>query len=275
MLGDSERLQVFRAAIERKLRPDDRVVEIGTGTGILAWYAAQVTSGEVLGIDIDEAACEIAREILAASPGRTPRIECALSVDFEPSFAPDVLITETLGPIGLEENIVELTAEFRGRHPSLRAIIPADVSVWLQPVTSATLRRHSIALLDRYAVAAEYGPNYASVRARLHSTLCGTMLPIPLKDCAPAGSAICAANFVLGTDATSRFETCVDFPGDADFDGVQVYFESVVGDALRLSSSAFAPATHWRPMFLERAATSRSLHISFDPGAKRFFTQWA
>ena len=48
--------------MEKYLVPGTRVLDIGTGTGILAIAAAMLGSGEVLALDIDPQAVEVARE---------------------------------------------------------------------------------------------------------------------------------------------------------------------------------------------------------------------
>jgi len=58
--------QLCLEAIETYLRPGSRVVDIGTGSGILARAAALLGAGSIVGCDIDPDAIQIAR--------RTPRI---------------------------------------------------------------------------------------------------------------------------------------------------------------------------------------------------------
>jgi len=54
--------QMCLRAIETHLPPDARVVDLGTGSGILAIAAARLGAASVLGIDIDPIAVEAARE---------------------------------------------------------------------------------------------------------------------------------------------------------------------------------------------------------------------
>jgi len=50
------------AALEDYLRPGDRVLDVGTGSGILAIAAARLGAMDVLGVDIDPVAVRVARE---------------------------------------------------------------------------------------------------------------------------------------------------------------------------------------------------------------------
>jgi len=56
------RLCLEALAQELALRPDARVLDVGTGSGILAIAAAKLGAAEVLGNDIEAEACRIARE---------------------------------------------------------------------------------------------------------------------------------------------------------------------------------------------------------------------
>jgi ribosomal protein L11 methyltransferase len=51
--------------LEEHVRPGDRVLDLGTGSGILAVAAARLGAGEVLALDIDAAAVAVARETVA------------------------------------------------------------------------------------------------------------------------------------------------------------------------------------------------------------------
>jgi ribosomal protein L11 methyltransferase len=53
------------AALEEFMRPGEAVLDVGTGSGILAIAAAQMGAREVLGVDVDEAAVSFARAAVA------------------------------------------------------------------------------------------------------------------------------------------------------------------------------------------------------------------
>ena len=57
--------QLALEAIEEHVRPGDSVVDIGTGSGILAAAAVLVGAGIVIGCDVDPDAVRIARERLS------------------------------------------------------------------------------------------------------------------------------------------------------------------------------------------------------------------
>lgn len=57
--------QLSLILLEEYVRPGDRVLDLGTGSGILAVAAAKMGAGEVLALDIDAAAAAVARETVS------------------------------------------------------------------------------------------------------------------------------------------------------------------------------------------------------------------
>jgi ribosomal protein L11 methylase PrmA len=57
--------QLSLILLEEYVRPGDRVLDLGTGSGILAAAAAKMGAGEVLALDIDVAAAAVARETVS------------------------------------------------------------------------------------------------------------------------------------------------------------------------------------------------------------------
>ncbi len=72
MLNDTRRNQVYRAAIERQVRPGMLVLEIGAGAGLLAMIAARA-GAEVVSFEVLPDLAAMAREIVAAN-GLSERI---------------------------------------------------------------------------------------------------------------------------------------------------------------------------------------------------------
>ena len=48
MLADKQRMAFYHEAIERKIKTGDRVIDLGTGTGILAAFCFEARSGTSL-----------------------------------------------------------------------------------------------------------------------------------------------------------------------------------------------------------------------------------
>jgi len=130
MLVDESRTAAFRNAILATVTPGDVVVDVGSGTGVLALFAAMAGAARVYAIERDPI-IEIAREI-AELNGLSKSITFirGSSLDVVLPERADILITETIGNIGLDEGIITLVEDARRRFlkPDA-AVIPQHVDV--------------------------------------------------------------------------------------------------------------------------------------------------
>jgi hypothetical protein len=135
MLNDRERTETFLTAISRVVRPGDVVVDLGSGTGILAIAAAKAGAARVYAIEAGGMADAAAA--LIAQSGMSDRITLlrTWSTGATIDQRADVLITETLGNDPWSEGIVGLVADARRRllKPHAR-VIPSRIRWIAQPV---------------------------------------------------------------------------------------------------------------------------------------------
>lgn len=140
LLADADRVDRFREAILAAVRPGDVVVDIGTGTGLLAFFACQAGAARVYAIE-EGRIVELARE-LAQRNGFADRIEFFndRSHDVELPEPADVLITETLWNFGIGEGMIGSLADARRRFlkPGAR-VVPEAVELHVAPVQAHQL----------------------------------------------------------------------------------------------------------------------------------------
>lgn len=130
MLTDRVRTEAFMRAIMAAVRPGDVVVEIGTGTGVLALFAAKAGARKVYAIERGPV-IELAREIVAAN-GYEDRIELIAGASTEVDLPErgDLLVTETIGNAAVDEGIQLWVDDARRRLLEPHAtIIPSRVSL--------------------------------------------------------------------------------------------------------------------------------------------------
>ena len=136
MLRDHHRVDTFHEAIHKVVKPGDVVVDLGSGTGVLSYYAAQAGASRVYAIEAGPIIW-LAREVCAAN-GFQDRVTFLHNSSFHvelPERA-DVLISETLWNFGLGEGMIGFIADARERFlkPDAR-IIPADIRLNVMAVT--------------------------------------------------------------------------------------------------------------------------------------------
>jgi predicted RNA methylase len=66
MLNDAERNDAFAVAFERRLWPGCHVLDIGSGSGILAMMAIRAGAGRVTTCEANPVIADLARQIVAA-----------------------------------------------------------------------------------------------------------------------------------------------------------------------------------------------------------------
>jgi predicted RNA methylase len=140
LVGDRDRVERFHDAIHEVVRPGDVVVDLGTGTGLLAYFACQAGAARVFAIE-QGPIVSLARE-LALLNRFADRVEFFNDVSYRvelPARA-DVLITETLWNLGMGEGMVGFLIDARRRFlkPGAR-VIPAAVDLHVVPVQSDRL----------------------------------------------------------------------------------------------------------------------------------------
>jgi precorrin-6B methylase 2 len=135
MLHDERRTGDYLAALAEAVRPGDVVLEIGTGSGVLAIAAARAGARRVYAVEASDIA-EVSERVFAANavqesvtllPGWSRQIELP-----EPA---DLLVAEIIGNEPFEEEILETTLDARRRllKPGAR-LIPHTLTLLARPL---------------------------------------------------------------------------------------------------------------------------------------------
>ncbi len=99
-LVDDERSTAFQKAIKVKIKKNDTVLDLGTGSGIIALFAARSGAKKVFAIELDPFIASIAKGIFQANQSLIKKlsllIEDARTVSFPKKMKFDVVISEML-----------------------------------------------------------------------------------------------------------------------------------------------------------------------------------
>lgn len=135
MLSDRIRVNAYAEALQRAVRPGMRVLDVGTGTGLLACLAARAGAGRVDAIEVGEI-IDVARRVVAHNQLEDRvKLHAGLSYHAHLPHRAELLVTETLGNFGLEEGILAtvLDARFRLLEPGA-PILPSAVELFVRPL---------------------------------------------------------------------------------------------------------------------------------------------
>lgn len=141
MLQDDYRVQAFQAAIQQVVRPGMRVVELGSGTGILSSFAARC-GAEVTAVERNPVLVENAQRFLEFNQlSEYVDVVEQDAMDFVPDEPVDVVVCEMLHVAMLREKQVQVIEAFKsnyrrafGREAKLPVFIPEASVLMVQPV---------------------------------------------------------------------------------------------------------------------------------------------
>ncbi|MBQ5938567.1 MULTISPECIES: methyltransferase domain-containing protein [unclassified Massilia] len=139
MLMDQNRMHSFKSAIHYAVFPGARVLELGGGTGVLSFFAAQQAS-KVYCVEYNPDMVREARKFLAINPnGHKVEVIHADAFDYLPPEPVDVVICEMIHVGMLREKQVEVIESFKRRYLAkfggpLPVFLPEAVIMAAQPI---------------------------------------------------------------------------------------------------------------------------------------------
>jgi len=113
MLHDERRTSDYIAALRQAVRPEDIVLDIGTGSGVLAIAAARAGARHVYAVEASDIADVAERVVAANGVGDRVTLIRGWSREIELPEPADVLVAEVIGNEPFEEEILETTLDAR------------------------------------------------------------------------------------------------------------------------------------------------------------------
>lgn len=251
MLSDTVRVGAYHRAIHRCVEPGDVVVDLGSGTGLLAFMASRAGAAKVYAVEHSDV-IELAREIGHRNGITNVEFVRANSRDFTPPEPVDVLLHEQMGDELFNENMVDNVIDLRDRAlaPGGR-ILPARFRLFMEPVTfrpEMRVRRFTnIALPDGIDLSGLVG---SAVMENFDVERFEQFWARPGSVAATVGEPDPVIEFDL-----AELDSAASLPRrhtiervateDAIVDGVCVWFDATFDDGTVLTTSPLMPNTSW------------------------------
>jgi hypothetical protein len=255
MLSDEVRMRAYRTAIEATVRPGDVVADLGSGSGVLGLLCARAGAARVFCVEKNACMVERARRI-AADNGLSDRLEFLTSPIEELTAFPapvDVLVSETMGPAGIDEGMFRLFSHCVSILPRRPRCIPAAIRVLAAPIHFPAL-----GLRARLTARVE-GLDFTSLADGIGHI--PQVLPVtPEMLVSPERELFRGApGFdLLPEELTARW----DLPPAVDCNAVGIWFRADLvvgvtpvvggtpGDGVTLANGPEGPDTHWNQLVL-------------------------
>jgi len=156
IVRDEARNAAYRAALERAVRPGDRVLDIGAGTGLLGMMAARAGAGAVTSCEMNPAVARAAARVVAANDLAdrvriVPKHSEALDVDADLGGRVDVIVSEIVSNDLLGEHALAVMADVVPRllAPGGR-VIPESGAVRVAPAWWDGLAARGLGVVDGF-----------------------------------------------------------------------------------------------------------------------------
>lgn len=275
MLRDAVRLDAYDRALGVVVRAGDHVVDAGSGTGVLAALATKYTAGKVTGIEYLTQTAEFAQQAADAAGLSNLTILPGNAISPDLSMAPDVVVTETIGALGPEENIVGICHSLKKRYPEIRALIPSTLRLLAAPgiIPEATAMRDAVLNAFRDAgrrTGLRFDTGLGEVESELGRMILNGRLAAPTPGDSTEPTVL--AEYRLGETSDPTFSVTLDA---GQFDAVHIWFEAQLADQVWLSTSRSSALTHWGHSYVVRPRTMRLVTLSFRSGAPGVEAVWA
>lgn len=277
MVSDRPRTDAFQAAINEAVQPGDVVLDVGTGTGILAMFAAQAGAKKVYAVDATDIA-EIASALVEAN-GMADRIEVfhGRADDLQLDQEVDLIISEWLGHAAFTESMLPAVLEARDRNlaPNGR-MLPSTTRLLIAPMDDPLLYNGEGPGFWRESI---HGLDFSSLQAiELAQGRCAQIKVESAALLAP-GQAIVDLDLAAVAVEDIRFEGQLTFVPDRDgmLNGFCIWFDAQLSPSVVLDTGPHCPETHWAQTYVSfppqwvRAGEKLEVNVDFffdpDPSA--------
>lgn len=275
LLLDKARCDAYREAIHRTVKPDDVVVDLGAGTGLLSFFALQAGARHVYAIEMSRIA-DAAAELIEAN-GFQDRITLIRKNSKKVRLPErcDVLVTETLSAFCFDaENIIEFVVDARERFlkPGAR-IIPESADTFLMPFSSDAFGAGRLPPryydLDFKPFSKRLFKSYGIVRAS-GQPFVALSLPAPIYH----------IDFRKDTHNPGKTFTPFRIIADGRLDGFLGWFEARLCEGITLNNSPYLPLTHWWQLYLPvleqpHYRIGQTILLYLDPNIVAGEAEWA
>lgn len=245
MLSDDIRCESYKSAIKEVVKPGDTVLDLGTGLGIMAFFAVQARAKKVYAIDSSKI-INVAKEVVKKNNFKNIIFIRSDIRDLD-NIIPkvDCIISENIGIAVINEGLIwklkiakEKFLKEKGR------MIPKKIDILLIPVESSQIGQ---GFWNRKL----YGIDFSAVKENSNEVkyFFGNFKEdktIKLAD----EKVMCSLDLMNLPKGQIKCEQEFEVKREGNFHGFLGYFKAFLSDNIILSTSPYDKPTHWNQFFL-------------------------
>jgi len=248
MLADGPRMRFYRELIRRQIDEGDRVIDLGTGTGILAAFASWQGAAKVYALD-HSTVIEDAKILASHNDIRNVEFVAMHSSKFTLEEPVDVIVHEQMGDVLFDEDMVANVLDLRDRLLKEGGrILPARFELYCEPVQLRDER--AVPFLWELTVEGfDYGPmieGRPSEESYYHYSSTDDAL-VDRFLCEPTPLLTVDLETLERSHLPLEVSAALQVVNAGRMDGYAVFFRVLGDDDLTLSTSPLDPdrAPHW------------------------------
>jgi SAM-dependent methyltransferase len=245
MLQDRARVTAYRRAIAEVVREGDVVLDLGSGTGLLGFFACQAGARRVYAIEQNDT-IECARK-LAAANGYQDKVVFVRgnSTTVELPEQVDAIVSEMLGYYCLEEDLTRFVVDARQRFLKPGgALLPERAWMFLAPVEASDIYERHIAFWGHSLE----GLDYSIVRPAAADER--YVLSLPAAGLLAKAECVKELDFdSVGPDVALNHEVRFAVEWKGILHGLAGWFDAQLSPRVRLTTAPDAEPTHWHQTF--------------------------
>lgn len=244
LIGDSVRNDALERALRALVKPGMHVLDLGSGTGFLAFLASRLGAKTVTCVEVGDI-IEVSKKLAKRNGIRNCTFIRKHSTDIHSLPPVDLLVSETLGNYALEENIIEAVEDAKRFLKPGAKIIPGSIRQFVCPITSPRIPKE----VDVWDVG--FDLTFDEARAIAQNNIYVKTLKkedlLAGKDSIRQWDEIDFskknASVRRGTEIWKMDHSCT-------VHGFGLWWDAELAPGISLSTSPLSPPTHWEQIYL-------------------------
>ncbi len=256
LIGDRIRNDAFFRALKAVIRPGTTVVDLGSGTGLLAFLASRLGAKHCTLIEYGDI-LDVSRALARCNGIRNCTFIRKHSMDVKKIPPVGVLVAEILGNYALEENIIEIVEDAKRFLKPGGIIIPGRIEQFVAPIISDRLQKG----ID---VMADVGYDLDFTEARkicLQNMYVRTVKKEDLLAQIDAQKQWDLIDFRKKNRSVRKASVRWQPERATTVHGFALWWDAELVPGIGLSTSPFSPPTHWEQIYLPLLKA-----IAIEPG---------